>query len=141
MDQSTPSAQVMDKHRSCDTSRRAAPHRVQLVPDTALPPLPPQSLGQLSTSVSTIETQRHPRTHPHALQTLCHRKHTQGPSMCLLSKHPGHTQVIDFYSSCNLLDGQKKVSQSLHTVMHSVCVSQAHLHTHTSTCIYTNRLK
>lgn len=54
------------------------------------------------------------------------------------ANNPRHTQVIDFYSSCNLLDGQKKVSQSLHTVMHSVCM-QSHPHTHT--CIYTNRLK
>lgn len=39
------------------------------------------------------------------------------------AKHPHvvwantrHTQVIDFNSSCNLLNGQKKVSRSLHTL-------------------------
>lgn len=122
MDQSTPCAQVTDKHRSCDTSSRAALHRLQLVPEPVLPPLRPIIRAVISFCQHHRNTETPPApTHPSArpANTLSH-KHTQGLSVCLLSKHPSHTQVIDFYSSCNLLDGWKKVSQSLHTVMHSV---------------------
>lgn len=59
-----------------------------------LPPQPPQSLEQLSTSVNTIETQRHPRQPSAARpQTNAHNDYP----VCLLSKHPSHTQAIDFY--------------------------------------------
>lgn len=127
MDQSTPCAQVMDKHRSGDTSSQAALRRLQLIPDFTLPPSPPKSLEQLSASVSAAETQRHPQ-HPAAFpaNTFVTQTNTQAPASCLLSKHPSHTQVIDFYSSRNLLPvGWTEESKSIFTHRHL----QAHLHT------------
>lgn len=85
--------------------------------------------------INFCQHHRNTKTPPapiHPANTLLH-KHTQGLSVCLLSKHPSHTQVIDFYSRCNLLDGQKKVSQSLHTVS-AQCV-------YAGAQTYTNRLK
>ena len=137
MDQSTPCAEVRDKHRSCDTSSQAALCRLRaVVPDTPRPPPRPQLLEQLSTSVSTMETDKTPQCPSARPANTRTHKHTQGPPMCLLSKHPRHTQLIDFYSSCNLLDGQNKVSQSLQT--QSVCLG-ASAQTHTHKRIYTNK--
>lgn len=127
-DQSTPRAQVTDKHKSCDTSSRAARFCRSSAGDTALPLLL-QSLERLSTPVSTIETKRHPQhpIHP-ANDPRVFWANTQ------------HTQVIDFNSSCNLLNGQKK-SKSIFTHPHLHTPSR-HRHTHTSKqklCFFKNR--
>lgn len=126
----------MDKHRNCDISSQAALHLLQLVPDTVLPSPPPppiiravinfcQHHGNTKTPPAPNQPPIHlPCTQPH--------KHTRELSVCLLSKHPCHTQVIDFYSSCNLLHGQKKVSQSLQSVIHNVYAC-SHTHAHTGT--------
>lgn len=109
MDPSTPCAQVMDKHRSCDTSSQAA-----LALSAASP-----WLCAASTTATIIravinscqlhrntKTPRHPYNCPanNVIQTQTRTMHTY-----LLSKHLSHSQVIDFYSACGM-DREKQTS-------------------------------